>query len=482
MSIPYDNTNEDSILTYSMQLLGKSFEDILQESEHWDFAIKDTDWTTPKNKGKCGNLLEERFYGYRANGIQEPDFPKAGVELKVTPIDILQNGKMSAGERLVLTMISFNSPIDDNFYDSNAWHKCQNILLIHYIRDKEIARFKNRIKYVTLFKPQMRDRLVFERDYAIIVDYIKRGKAEELSESLTNYLGACTKGVNASKTVVQYYPPYSETKTRAYCLKRQYMQYVLDVYILHKQSKYECIIENDSELQEKSFEDIVIERMQPYIGKGTIELAKQFGISYNPKAKNNKAVWNTLVYRMLGIKGNHAEEFVKAGIVVKVSRVEADNSMDENISFPAYKFNELVEENWEDSSIHEYFSEKKFFWVTFKYNNDDYYLDKVMFWSMPYSDLENTVKKEWLWIQGIIKEGITFRMTPNRIYNNIPGEKQTEILHSRPKADKAAYYLKDGTIRGNVERDAEQLPDGQYMTRQCFWLNKTYIAKQLGYN
>ena len=73
-------------------------------------------------------------------------------------------------------------------------------------------------------------------------------------------------------------------------------------------------------------------------------------------------------------------------------------------------------------------------------------------------------------------------MTPNRIYNNIPGEKQTEILHSRPKADKAAYYLKDGTIRGNVERDAEQLPDGQYMTRQCFWLNKTYIAKQLGYN
>ncbi|MEE3469049.1 MAG: Sau3AI family type II restriction endonuclease [Butyrivibrio hungatei] len=481
MSIPYDDADENSIYDYSTKLLDKTFNDILVESEEWDYSIKTTDWSKPKNKGRCGNLLEERFYGYPANSIQEPDFPKAQVELKVTPIDILKNGDMSAGERLVLTMISFNKAVEDDFYESPAWHKCRNILLVHYIRDNTVARFLNRIKYVSLFKPQIKDRWVFERDYAIIIDYIKRGKAEELSESLTNYIGACTKGIDASKTVRQFYPPHSETKTRAYCFKRQYMQYVLDVYIRHKKSKYECIIEDEEELKQKSFEDIVIERMQPFMGKGTIELCKKFEIPYNPKAKNNKAVWNSLVYRILGIKGNHAEEFVKAGIVVKVSRVEADNTMDENISFPAYKFTELVKETWDDCNINEYFSEKKFFWVTFKYKNNDYYLDKVQFWSMPYKDLQVTVKKEWLWIQGIIKEGVTFRVTPNKIYNNIPGEKQTEILHSRPKADKAAYHLKDGTIRGDVEHDAEQLPDGQYMTRQCFWLNKAYIAKQLGY-
>lgn len=481
MGIPYNNADENSIYQYSLQLIDKTFNQILEESENWDYAVKTTDWNTPKNKGKCGNLLEERFYGYPANGIQEPDFPKAGVELKVTPIDMLRNGDMSAGERLVLTMISFNKEVEDDFYNSPAWHKCRNILLVHYIRDKEIARFNNRIKFVTLFKPQQRDKWVFERDYAIIRDYIKQGRANELSESLTNYIGACTKGMDASKTVKQFYPPHLETKTRAYCFKRQYMQYVLDVYILHKQSRYEVIIENEEELKEKSFEEVIIERMQPYMGKGTIELCKKFDIPYNPKARNNKAIWNTLVYRMLGIKGNHAEEFVKAGIVVKVSRVESDNKMVESISFPAYKFTDLVKETWEDSTIYEYFSETKFFWVTFKFKNNDYYLDKVQFWSMPYKDLENTVKKEWLWIQSIIRDGVHFVVRPNEVKNNIPGISQTEILHSRPKAQKAAYKLKDGTIRGDIERDGEVLPDGQIMTRQSFWIKNEYIAKQLGY-
>ena len=108
MGIPYNNADENSIYQYSLHLIDKTFNQILEESENWDYAVKTTDWNTPKNKGKCGNLLEERFYGYPANGIQEPDFPKAGVELKVTPIDMLRNGDMSAGERLVLTMISFN--------------------------------------------------------------------------------------------------------------------------------------------------------------------------------------------------------------------------------------------------------------------------------------------------------------------------------------------------------------------------------------
>ena len=37
-----------------------------------------------------------------------------------------------------------------------------------------------------------------------------------------------------------------------------------------------------------------------------------------------------LAYRMLGIKGNHAEEFEKANVVVKTIRIAKNNKIKEN--------------------------------------------------------------------------------------------------------------------------------------------------------
>lgn len=481
--LPYDNSDEKSILDYAVKLEGMTFEEVFIESQNWDFAINNRiDWNKPSNKGKLGNLLEERYFGYAANSIQEPDFPNAGVELKVSPIDITQKGEETAGERLVLTMISFNEAVEDDFYKSHVWDKCKRILLIYYLRI-EAERYKNKIKYVNLFTPENKDRAIIIRDYAIIKDYIKRGKAEELSESLTCYLGACTKGVDSKHTVTQYYPPHSETKTRAYCFKRQYMQYVIDTYIHHKKSKYEVILSDEDMnlLEEKSFDDIVIEKIKPYIGMTDSELCEKFNITYDKNAKNNKAIWNTLVYRILGITGNHAEEFVKANVRVKVSRIEEDNTMTESVSFPVYDFKKLAAQSWDDSEIHDYFSETRFLWVTFKDQNGEYRLDKAQFWHMPYVDLENVVRNEWEHIQRVIRYGVEFTVRNGVVRNNIPGIKETKILHSRPKAKKAAYSLSNGFVVGDVASDANELPDGQFMTKQCFWIKNKYIAEQLGY-
>lgn len=35
-----------------------------------------------------GHLIEKYYFEYELNSDQEPDFPKAGVELKVTPYEI----------------------------------------------------------------------------------------------------------------------------------------------------------------------------------------------------------------------------------------------------------------------------------------------------------------------------------------------------------------------------------------------------------
>ena len=65
------------------------------------------------------------------------------------------------------------------------------------------------------------------------------------------------------------------------------------------------------------------------------------------------------------------------------------------------------------------------------------------------------------------------------ITNNLPKKVDNPIIHIRPHAQKSAYKLKDGTVIGNVERDANELPNGEYMTTQSFWINNSYILEQL---
>ena len=84
------------------------------------------------------NLLEEIYFGYKANSDSSADFAEAGVELKATPFEITKTGNYRAGERLVLSMINYSGPIEDNLYDSHVWKKCKLLLLIYYLRNREI--------------------------------------------------------------------------------------------------------------------------------------------------------------------------------------------------------------------------------------------------------------------------------------------------------------------------------------------------------
>lgn len=226
------------------------------------------DDSNPNQKGKLGNLLEEKYFCYKANSDQEPDFPKCGVELKATCFDVLKNGNLSAGERLVLTMISYDEPVESDFFRSHVWEKCRLILLIYYERNKALKyNTLYRIGFVNLFSPFEKDMPIILEDYNKIINKIRMGYAHELSESDTMYLGACTKGSTSVKSLrPQYYNPNALANKRAFCFKRQYMDYILHTYIIpshtgEKSYQLETIIDNPLQLQNRSFENIVLEKL-----------------------------------------------------------------------------------------------------------------------------------------------------------------------------------------------------------------------------
>ena len=99
---------------------------------------------------------------------------------------------------------------------------------------------------------------------------------------------------------------------------------------------------------------------------------------------------------------------------------------------------------------------------------------------MPLNDLETEVKRCWMETVEAINKGIVFIKRGQRYSNNLPGSTDNKTMHVRPHASKRAYRFEDGTIIGNIYRDANILPDGRYMTKQCFWLNNKYIKSIIG--
>lgn len=238
----YDKTNPLSIENYGQELIGKTFRDVIRKDEmlrnidisesdmqHESINLSDKRAQENKdNKGNLGQIIEEKHFHYMCNNDSRPDFHEAGVELKVTPYKINPNGKKVAKERLILTMIDYFSVVNEEFETSHLWNKSKLILLVYYLYLKETQfRLDYKIDYVKLFTPPEQDIKIIKHDYDVIVKKIKAGKAHELSEGDTMYLGAATKAASSADRRKQ---PFSEelAKPRAFSFKSSYMTYVLN--------------------------------------------------------------------------------------------------------------------------------------------------------------------------------------------------------------------------------------------------------------
>lgn len=484
-NVLYDKRDPISIEAYAKKLIGHTFIDVLENRVDSSEAVakRAAAYGNAKRKGGLGNLLEEVYFGYKANNASEADFKEAGVELKATPYEKTKTGELRAGERLVLSMINYAGPIEPTLQESHVWKKCKLILLIYYWRNRELKEnLYYQITFASLFTPPPVDLAIIEDDYKTIAGKVMAGKAEELSESDTFYLGACTKGATAEKSLVsQWYPPHTLAKTRAFCYKTTYMTFVLNEYLVKGVETYEQLIKDPEVLQNQSFSEYIVSTINRYAGKSDRELCKMFNREYN----NNKSQWVDLAYRMLGIRSNRAEEFQKANIVVKAIRLEQNGKMVESMSFPVFRYKEIIEEEWEDSTLHNYFDETRFLFVVFRRGEDGYILKGAQLWNMSHEDLNHEVRRGWQKVVDTIKEGVKFNIKTLRsgevkVENNFPKKADNRIVHIRPHANKRYFEFPDGTRIGDGKRyDANPLPDGTWMPNYCFWLNNDYIISQL---
>ncbi len=433
------------VLKRAQEAIGKKIKDI------------DTTGRLETGKGAIGTIIEESWFGYSPNSTAEPDFPEAGVELKVTPYKRTSKG-ISAKERLVCNIIDYMTEHEKTFESSSFWHKCQKMVIMSYKYEDGVAKGEFSIDNALLFTFPNEYRAVIKNDWEKIVAKIRAGEAHLLTEGDTLYLAACTKGKNSSSVRRQ---PFSKipAKQRAYSLKASFMTNILRRYICGNEND-EKIIKDWHLLEANSLEGIIEQKVSEYIGKTQQELKEKFNIDNSPKNLNM-----LLFSRMIGLSGDaeRAHEFENANIIPKTICVDKDGSIKESMSFPAFKFCDIINETWEDSELRNLIEPAKFLFVIFKKNDvDEPVFERIKFWNIPAEDLEK-VKKVWERTVSIIKEGVQIETCGQKTKNNLPKSTESDVAHVRPHA--------------RNKSDTYPLPDGRELTKQCFWFNNAYVKK-----
>lgn len=454
--LPYDNTSAESIWQYSAKLLGHTLR---------EFAPADYQYNS--GKGSLGQMVEELFFGITNNNRAEADFSIAGIELKCTPLKKDAKEQLAIKERLVCNMIDYMSVVNEDFEESHFYKKCQLMLLLFYLHINGANKLDLQFLLSILWSFPDKDLAIIKQDYQVIVDKIKEGRAHELSEGDTMYLAACRKGQKNDALRTQ---PYSTKKAagRAFSLKPAYMRIILDFAIKTGKNHINSLQPRLSslvlatELQNQSFDEIILNRFSKYIGVNYQNIATLLNINLSRSPKNKFAILaSAIACNGTAFNVNKTEEFLKAGMMMKVIRVQANGIIREAMAFENIDYKEVYEnEEWIRSRLYEIFS-GRFLFVVFKEqhkNTADYILENAFFWTMPQSDLA-IAEQYW--------QHIRTNVVNNHIDHQYFWKQQdNRLFHVRPKAAKAA------------DRTANPLGENFAPCKKfCYWFNNDYVRK-----
>ena len=417
-----------------------------------------------KRKGFLGDLIEKYFFEINPGNISEPDFTIAGVELKTTPLKGSSKNKFVSKERLVFSMINYDTVVGETWELSSFLKKNKTLLLMFYLWIENQSILDYEFKFVHLLKLlediSSEDVYQIQKDWEYIVAKIKRGEAHLLSEGDTYYLGACTKAAN-SRVVRDQPMSRAPAKPRAFSFKQQYINYLIQTKLLGEKSNTDSIFKKQRRLE--TIEDVVKEKFSSFINKTDKEILASLNSTLGKKAKSYKRL---IVNQILGVKSNNIEELEKANITLKVITLEPTGNLKESISFPAFDYKDLVTQIWYDgddetmADFHLQLETKKFLFVVFQKqkNSKNIVLKKTMFWNFPMEDI-GEAERVWQKTIDCISEGQ---------YENLPKMSQSPIVHVRP--------------HGKDSKDTIETPQKTQEMKRCFWLNAKYIQQAIENN
>ncbi len=392
--------------------------------------------SSAQTKGVVGSIYES-FFGMEPNSIAGPDFGSAEIELKSVPI-LLSGVEARAKERISLGMINWQSLPTETWETARARRKLEHLMLIFYAWSPLVPMGRFQALVAGLWKPDPETMLVLENDWHTIQRLEIEGRRGEVSESLTQALGAATKGVGHGST------------SRAWSLKQPFVSWIYGSMVGRRvvRPPVRPIIRDP----QAAFEATTIAQLATLKGLTVGEVASRSGLSVD----RSKSAAASVIRRVLGLKSQgRVGDFERFGVETKLVPLDGRGHPVEATSFPSFVHEELAFETWEDSDLLGRLNRILFVPVTREKGQAqaEAVIGKAFFWSPAEAELEG-IRREWENVRALISAGLACEL---------PKASQTKFIHVRPKARDA--------------RDSDPAPGGFDVTKKCFWLNAAYVEQ-----
>jgi DNA mismatch repair protein MutH len=394
-------------------------------------------------KGTVGAAIEA-YFGMRADSLPEPDFRAAGIELKSVPLRP-REGEIAVKERTFITSIDYVALAQEEWNSATVRRKLDQILFVYYDWLPQAPLGELAVTDVVMWEPNSDMLDVFEADWLSVRDLVRQGRAEGISESQGTTLVAATKGPGGPPDRRQ---PYSKVlaSRRSWALRPAFVRSILE----QERAGRQVVFEISTTVADKA-----LQRLRQLVGSTISEVESSLGRA--PTAAKHRA--KLVVDAALAAHhGPTNADLAAVGVDLRVVHVDVTRMPYEALSFPVFRYQELIREDWAESELLSRLD--KFILVPVIAAKGlgsvgAGVIQSPVLWSPSESDLEG-MAREWTMFRDEIEAGKARALTPASL---------TDYIHVRPK--------------GKDSLDTDPAPIVGPVVKKCFWLNRDLVARIL---
>lgn len=426
---------EDEILERAMLLEGMRLGDI----PGMTFSSADP----RRGRQEVGHAIEA-WFGIPPNPSPQPDFPAAGIELKAVPL-VATEGGLRVKERTVIALIDYDTIVDETWETASVRKKLR-ILFVYFEHLPRRPKEEFPIHHIRLWEPHGAVEQQIRRDWELVRDKVRAGLAHELAEADGMIMGPCTKGANRRSLRAQ---PFSDipAMSRAFALKPSF------TFALYSEPGGEDL--STDELAESASLRALLRRFQSFVGRTVGDVGAELGI---PPSRAKSYAASVVHAAVRAASPFDRATFDEIGPTVRMTRVGPNLLPYEALSFPAFRHLELVEEEWEDSTLLaliEHMLIIPVYGPTRCTPATECVIREPIYWR-PTAEQLRVIEDEWRTFRDLIAAGRAAEL---------PKASQTRAIHIRPHA-------RDAT-------DRDLTPGGSAQTKKSFWLNRGFVQNIL---